>query len=163
ELVAQIEALLRVRQAEREARAQRELLRVTLHSIGDAVLATDTAGRVTFLNGVAQSLVGWTQDEAASRPLGEVFRIFNEARRAPVEDPVARALREGKGVGLANHTVLVARDGTERAIDDSAAPIRDEAGRVVGVILVFRDATERRRSEAAVQDAREYAENIVDT
>ena len=92
-------------------RADGELLRITLASIGDGVISTDAAGRVTFLNGVAEALTGWTQAEAAGRPLPEVFRIVNETTRAPVDNPALRALAEGTVVGLANHTVLIARDG----------------------------------------------------
>jgi PAS domain S-box-containing protein len=163
ELVANIEALLRARRAERAAREQRELLRITLHSIGDGVIATDTQGRVTFLNEVAQSLTGWTQEKAIGQALGTVFRIVSQETHLPGDDLVARALREGRVIGLANHTLLIAQDGTERAIEDSAAPIRDEAGVVVGVILVFRDVSEKQRSELMIQDARAYAESIVDT
>ena len=97
---------------------ERELLRVTLASIGDAVIATDTEGRVTFLNSVAQDLIGWTEEEARGRPLELVFRIVHEQTRQPVENPVVKVIREGVVVGLGNHTVLIARDGTERPIDD---------------------------------------------
>jgi PAS domain S-box-containing protein len=137
----------RSRSLEDEARADRERLRVTLASIGDAVIVTDPEGRPVFLNPVAEALTGWSNREAAGRRLDEVFRIVNEETRQTVENPVTRALREGVVVGLANHTVLLARDGGERAIDDSAAPIVDEQGAVVGVVLVFRDVTERRRAE----------------
>ena len=130
-------------------RKQSEWLRITLASIGDAVISTDAEGRVTFLNGVAEALTGWPQAEAAGRPLPDVFHIVNEQTRQPVENPALRALREGTIVGLANHTVLIARDGTERPIDDSAAPIRDESGAPVGAVLVFRDVTERKRAEEA--------------
>jgi len=130
---------------------QREWLRVTLASIGDAVITTDTEGRVTFLNSVAQSLTGSNQEQAAGAPLEDVFRIINEESREPVENPVTKALREGLIVGLANHTLLLSRDGTERPIDDSAAPIRNAQGIVAGVVLVFRDVTERRRQERAVR------------
>src|SRR5206468_2477060 len=90
---------------------------------------------------------GWPESEAIGRPLSEVFRIVHEVTRQTVEDPVARVLREGTVVGLANHTLLIARDGTERPIDDSAAPIRARSGRISGVVLVFRDVAERRRAE----------------
>jgi PAS domain S-box-containing protein len=131
------------------ATQQRESLRVTLQSIGDAVITTDAEGRVTSLNPVAVTLTGWAQDEAAGRPLEEVFRIVNERTRQTVGSPAQKVLAVGKVVGLANHTVLLARDGTERPIDDSAAPICDAEGRIRGVVLVFRDVTERRRSEMA--------------
>ena len=121
--------------------------RSTLASIGDAVISTDAEGRVTFMNGVAEALTGWPQAEALGRPLPDVFHIVNERTRQPVENPVLRALREGTIVGLANHTVLIARDGTERPIDDSAAPMRDEGGDLLGAVLVFRDVTERKRAE----------------
>src|SRR4029079_18893252 len=104
----------------------------TLGSIGDAVIATDTEGRVTFLNWVAQELTGWALEDAEGKRLESVFAILNEKTRRPVENPALRALREGVVVGLANHTVLVARDGSERPIDDSAAPMRDEHGNAVG-------------------------------
>jgi two-component system CheB/CheR fusion protein len=142
---------------------QRALLQATLSSVGDAVIATDASGNVAFLNPVAQGLTGWTQEEAAGEPLDRVFRIVNEDTRRPVENPATRALREGTVVGLANHTVLIARDGTERPIEDSAAPIKDDAGRVGGCVLVFRDVTERRMAERAVRDALAYAEAIVAT
>jgi PAS domain S-box-containing protein len=132
---------------------QREWLRVALASIGDAVIATDRQARVTFLNPVAESLTGWTRREAEGEPLERVFPIYREGTREPVEHPVARVLREGVVVGLANHTVLVARDGTERPIDDSAAPIRDDRGEITGVILVFRDVAERRKAERAVRES----------
>lgn len=141
--------LLARQQAERELAAERERLRITLASIGDAVISTDAEGRVIYLNGVAEALTGWTQAEAAGRPLPDVFRIVNEQTRQPAENPALHALREGVVVGLANHTILIARDGTEWPIDDSAAPMLDESGAPVGVVLVFRDVTERRRAEEA--------------
>ena len=133
--------------AERELAKERERLQITLASIGDGVISTDVEGRVTFLNGVAEALTGWTQAEAAGLPLVEVFHIINEHTRRPAENPALRALRDGVVVELANHTVLIARDGRERPIDDSAAPIRDENGAPVGAILVFRDVTDRRHAE----------------
>ena len=132
--------------------AERERFRTTLTSIGDAVLVTDAQGRVTLTNPVAQVLTGWA-DEALGRPLDEVFRIVNETTRETVENPVAKVIRLGTVVGLANHTVLIAKDGRELAIDDSGAPIRDGRGRIAGVVLVFRDIAERRAVERARQDA----------
>ena len=132
---------------------QRELFRTTIASIGDAVMTTDTQGRITSLNTVAQSLTGWTQETAVGRPLETVFRIVNEETRVSVENPVTRVLREGIIIGLANHTVLIAKDGTERPIDDSAAPIRDQTGKIIGMVMAFRDVTERRRTENALREA----------
>ena len=123
-------------------------LSTTLGSIGDAVLVTDDQARLKFLNPVAQTLTGWTQEEALGRVLEEVFQIINEETHQPAESPVARVIREGIVLGLANHTVLVSRNGTETPIDDSASPILDQQGHVAGVVLVFRDITERKRQEA---------------
>ncbi|QJR35947.1 PAS domain-containing protein [Gemmatimonas groenlandica] len=134
---------------------QREKLSTTLASIGDAVVTTDAEGRVTLLNAVAEHLTGWTNAEAAGVPLSRVFQIVNEETRLPVESPAMRALNEGVVVGLANHTVLIAKDGTERPIDDSAAPIRGKDGAIVGCVLVFRDISERHAIEAARRDAQE--------
>ena len=145
------------RRAEEALGKQSEWLRVTLASIGDAVITTDTQGTVTYLNGVAESVTGWKSDEAAGQPLETVFHIVNENTRKAVENPAARALKEGVIVGLANHTVLIAKDGTEKAIDDSAAPIRDEQGKLAGVVLIFRDITERRRVD---NELRQYAANL---
>ena len=133
---------------ERVAAAQAaERFRVTLASIGDAVIATDEQGRVIGMNAVAQALTGWTEADATGKRLEEVFVIVNEETRLPAENPVGRALRENTIVGLANHTVLISKDGRELPVDDSAAPIRTADGRVTGVVLVFRDVTERRRVE----------------
>ncbi len=137
------------RRAEEALRQQSEWLRITLASIGDAVISTDAEGVVTFMNGVAESLTGWPEAEALGRPLLDIFHIINEQSRQPIENPALRALADGIVVTLANHTILVARDGTERLIDDSAAPIRDDSGRLAGSVLVFRDVTERRRAEEA--------------
>jgi PAS domain S-box-containing protein len=136
-----------MRRAQARAGERGELMRVTLASVGDAVITTDTAGRVTSLNAVAEALTGWTQRDASGRPLDAVFHIVNEDTRQPVPNPALRALREGIAVGLANHTVLIARDGSERVIDDSAAPIRSDDGSVSGSVLIFRDISERRRME----------------
>ncbi len=153
-------ARLRVEEA---LRKQSEWLRVTLASIGDAVISTDEQARVTFMNGVAESLTGWSEAEALGCPLSDIFHIVNENSREPIENPALRALRQGVIVGLANHTVLIAKDGSERAIDDSSAPIRDEGEQVVGCVLVFRDVSERRRTEDALQrseqDLRDFFDN----
>lgn len=134
-----------------------ERLRVTLRSIGDAVIATDPEGRVVFMNTVAELLTGWTTGDARGRPLHDVFVIVNETTKEPVENPVVRVLREGITVGLANHTVLFARDGREIPIDDSAAPIRAADRALMGVVLVFRDITERRRLEREADHATRIA------
>jgi PAS domain S-box-containing protein len=132
--------------AVREAQTARNSLQTTLLSIGDAVISTDIEGRIVFANPVAQSLLRRPEQEIVGRPVDEVFRIVNEFSRAPVESPVSKVLREGGIVGLANHTILLAGDGTEIPIDDSGAPIQS-GGRAVGVVLVFRDVTARRRAE----------------
>ena len=129
----------------------------TLKSIGDAVIATDRSGFVTFMNAVAERLMGWKFDEIQDRRLTDVFNIINRDTRRPVENPVTRVLLEGAIVGLANHTLLINRNGGEIPIDDSAAPIKDDQGNIVGVILVFRDITERDRAD----QERETAEKAV--
>ena len=133
--------------ARRRAEANEQWLSAVLSSIGDAVIATDGQGRVAFTNPVARSLTGWAEGEVTGKPLGDVLAIVSEEDRQPVEPPVARVIREGVVVGLANHTALIARDGTERPIADSAAPIRDGENNVVGAVLVFRDVTDERRRE----------------
>jgi PAS domain S-box-containing protein len=133
--------------AQRRHHDEQERLRVTLRSIGDAVITTDTSGRVTDMNEVAESLTGWRLADARGLRLESVFRIVNETTGHTVESPATRVLREGVIVGLANHTVLMRRDGTQCPIDDSAAPIRDEHGRVAGCVLIFRDVTGQRLLE----------------
>jgi PAS domain S-box-containing protein len=134
----------KVRERTRELAESRENLAVTLNSIGDAVLATDAQGRITRLNPVAERLTGWSEADAMGRPIAEVFRIVNEATRQPAIMPVDDVLATGEPHTLANHTALISRDGREIGIADSAAPIRDATGRIVGVVLVFRDETEAR-------------------
>lgn len=148
DLVAARDALVR----------EKELLSTTLASIGDGVIVTDAAGRVTFLNIEAEKLTGWKNSKAAGRPLTEIFHIVNEKTRATVENPVEKVLRLGAVVGLTNHTLLIAKDGREIPIDDSAAPIRQPDGPLFGVVLVFRDFTERKRAEEALRLAKENAE-----
>jgi PAS domain S-box-containing protein len=126
--------------AEDALRQSEQWLLTTLRSIGDAVIATDAAGDVKFINPVAQSLTGWTEDEAKGTPLDKMFVIINQETRAPVTSPFYKVISTGGVIGLANHTVLIARDGTEHAIADSAAPILDQKGGIAGVVIVFRTA-----------------------
>ncbi|MDP9036098.1 MAG: PAS domain S-box protein [Myxococcota bacterium] len=139
---------------ERLARAS---LSTILRSIGDAVIATDVAGRVTFMNAVAESLTGWSSPEAVGQPLRRVFRIVDERTRKEADSPTERVLRDGVVVGLANHTLLLARNGAELSIDDSAAPIRDDNGTLTGVVLVFRDVSAAKREA----DRREFLADVM--
>ncbi|MEG4028904.1 MULTISPECIES: diguanylate cyclase, partial [unclassified Microcoleus] len=124
--------------------AEKELAQVTLQSIGDAVITTNAQGNVRFFNPIAEQLTGWKAHEAQGLPLSTVFEIVNEVTRKPVENPIDKALLEKRIVGLANHTKLIARDGTEYAIEHSAAPIRDCQGQIIGAVIVFHDVTEAR-------------------
>ncbi len=157
-------SLRQQREAAETVAQQGERLRVTLASIGDAVITTDTEARITNLNAVAETLTGWRNDEARGQPLTTVFQIVNEETRLPVENPAMRALQEGIIMGLANHTVLIAKDGTEHPLDDSAAPIRlsNESGveEIVGCVLVFRDITERHRTEGELRYAASVLESV---
>ena len=152
-------AALALAESEKTLRQNQELLRVTLGSIGDAVLATDAEGRIAFLNPVAAALTGWNADEAQGRPAQEVFRIVNEKTGAAAEDIFAHVLKEKRAAELANHTALVAKNGAVTPIEDSAAPIRNTAGEVIGVVLVFRDVTVRRRAH----EAQQYLSAIVES
>ncbi|HYD50126.1 MAG TPA: PAS domain-containing protein, partial [Terriglobales bacterium] len=137
-----------------QALAEREQwLRTTLTSIGDGVIVTDSGGGVTWMNPVAEQLSKWNESEAKGRQLTDVFRILHESTRRPIENPVQKVLRTGRIVGLGNHTLLVARDGSECPIDDSAAPIMDQ-GRCLGIVLVFRDVTAQRASDRALRVGR---------
>jgi PAS domain S-box-containing protein len=142
-------AVLAREQSLGEARDARDLLETTLTSIGDAVIATDAQGRIVFSNPTANRLL--RAGDVAGRSLDEVFRIVNEHTRATVESPVTKVMREGAVVGLANHTILIAQDGTEIPIDDSGAPVRGVDGKIRGTVLVFRDITERKRAEEATR------------
>jgi PAS domain S-box-containing protein len=145
------------KRAEEHLRQQREWLRVTLSSIGDAVIATDTTGQITFLNPVAVTLTGWQLEETLGQPIQTVFRIINEKTHQPAEDLVARVLNEKRVIGLANDTALVTKDGLEVPIEDSAAPILDATGNVTGAVLVFHDVTVKRRAQAALREAHDRA------
>lgn len=141
----------------RQMREREEWFRVTLTSLGDAVIAADEKGLVTFLNPVAENLTGWTLPTARGRKIDEVFPIFNEQTHLPVDNPVKKVMELGIVVGLANHTVLRHADGTLRPIEDSAAPIRDDQGKLIGVVLVFRDASHERESQEILRKTEKLA------
>jgi PAS domain S-box-containing protein len=145
--------VLVVRRDAARRRASEQRLATTLHSIGEAVIATDEKGIVNLTNPVAEALTGWKAREALGKQLDEVFRVINEESRATVESTVAKVLREGRVVGLTNHSLLIRRDGVETPIEQSAAPIVDEHGRILGVVLIFRDATGARAAQQALHDA----------
>ena len=136
--------------------------RTTMMSVGDGVIATDTEGRVEMMNPVSEELTGWKQEEALGKSLEEIFHIINEETRQTVENPVRRVMREGIVVGLANHSVLIAKDGTEHPIADSGAPIHNEKGDITGVVLVFRDQTQERKSQKALRESEEKFHNLVE-
>lgn len=139
--------ITRRKEAERSLAAEKERLDVTLRSIGDGVITTDNKGKITLMNKVAEKLTGWSQEDSIGKPLNKVFHIINENTREHCEDPVKKVIKTGGIVGLANHTVLIAKDRTERVLADSGSPIRDKEGRIIGVVLVFRDITEKRKIE----------------
>ena len=149
--------------SEAALRASEENLAITLQSIGDAVIATDSDGRITRMNPVAERLTGWTLASATGRPLAEVFRIFDSLTRLPAQDPVRRVLERGEVVSLSNHTALLARDDVEYQIADSAAPIRDRQGAIAGVVLVFADVTEQYRARQALHDSERRLRALIDT
>jgi PAS domain S-box-containing protein len=150
------------KRTEESLRESEERLSVTLRSIGDAVIATGIEGKVVLMNPVAEQLTGWTHKEAVGKDSKEVFNIVNQETGAGVESPVARVLREGVVVGLANHTLLIARDGTRRPVDDSGAPIKDDKGNLMGVVLIFRDVTEKRKTQKALKEYSERLEEMVE-
>ena len=131
--------------AEQKLAEEKQRLEVTLLSSGDGIISVDPEGKVVLLNRVAEELTGWTQKEAMGRAIGEVFNVVDERNRKPIADPVEKVLKTGRVIGLVNHALLISRDGLERVIADSGAPIHDEQGRIFGVVLVFRDITELRR------------------
>jgi len=148
--------------AEASLRASEQRWATTLSSIGDAVIATNTLGNVTFMNSEAEELTGWTLSEASLKPINEVFNIVNEQSRVEVENPVSKVLEKGMIVGLANHTVLIRKNKTEVAIDDSGAPIKDKDGKTTGVVLIFRDITERKKAEEELKDSGERLQHALE-
>ena len=163
ELKVSIEIALYKHRMERKLKENREWFATTLNSIGDAVIATDPEGRVRFMNPVAEDLTGWNRDESLGRPLEEVFQIVNEHTRERVENPVAKVIATGNVIGLANHTVLIGRDGREFPIRDSGAPIRLENGGLLGVVLVFRDVTAEQRAELALRKSEAKYRDLVES
>ncbi|MFH0782768.1 MAG: PAS domain S-box protein [Pseudomonadota bacterium] len=155
ELKSTIKIALYKQQADKKIRESQQWLKTTLHSIGDGVIATDERGSVTFMNPVAESLTGWTSGDAAGKAIKEIFRIVNESTLQEVESPVECVFREGIVVGLANHTLLVTRNGKMIPIADSGAPIKNEKGDIIGAVLVFRDQSEERTRQKAIEESRE--------
>lgn len=149
-------------EAERARQEGEARYQATLLSIGDGVIVTDSQGRVELLNRVAESLTGWSQDEARGEPLDRVFSIINEDTRQPADNPAQRVMREGVVVGLAKHTLLLARDGREIPIADSGAPIRDGDGNLTGVVLVFRDQAKERAAQKALQESETFTRTVLD-
>lgn len=139
------------KKAENELKARESLFRTSLYSIGDALITTNRQGKIIHMNPVAEELTGWNETDAKGREIEEVFRIVNEETRLPVENPVKRVLREGIVVGLANHTILLSKDGREIPVADSGAPIRSDENDILGVVLVFRDQTNERNFQREIQ------------
>ncbi|MDL2124454.1 MAG: PAS domain S-box protein [Deltaproteobacteria bacterium] len=162
ELYTTIEMALYKHTMQRKLKESEQWLATTLKSIGDAVIATDTGKLITFMNPVAEALTGWKQEEAIGKPLKDVFKIINEKTGKQADDPVAKVLMEGVIVGLANHTVLIAKDGTKKPVDDSSAPIRDDKGKIIGVVLVFRDISERKIAVEQLRASEERHRSVVD-
>jgi PAS domain S-box-containing protein len=153
--------LTKRKHAEEALRQSEQRWATTLASIGDGVIATDVNGRITFMNAVAEGLTGWALREASQKPVTKVFNVVDEHTRKEVDNPVTKVLQAGNVVGLGNHTILVRKDGIEVAIDDSGAPIKDESGNISGVVLVFRDITERKQAEEALRRAHDELEKRV--
>ncbi|HSV76456.1 MAG TPA: PAS domain S-box protein, partial [Bacteroidales bacterium] len=161
-MVGILEDVTELREAIEELKESREHLAVTLNSIGDGVIATDLNGMVANMNPVAESLCGWRLSEAIGRPLLEVFHIVNAFTRLPAENPVETVLATGKVVGLANHTVLISKNGQEYQIADSAAPIEKADGNIAGVVMVFSDVTEKYEKEQALAESEQKLRNIIE-
>ena len=139
-----------------------EWLYTTLQSIGDAVIATDAKGFIVYMNPVAVRLTRWSEEEAQGVACAEVFRIVNETTRKETESPVTKVLRDGMIAGLANHTILIARDGSEINIDDSGSPIHNAAGELIGIVLIFRDVTVKRKTEQTLEEQKNILQTLFD-
>jgi PAS domain S-box-containing protein len=151
------------KQAELELRESRENLRITLNSIGDAVISTDTDCTILMMNPVAESMTGWTQNDAIGQPLEKVFRVIDEKTRAPIDSPVVRALETGSICFLSSQAILMTRDGREMPVADSAAPVRDDDQNVIGAVLAFSDQTKARTARKALNESRQLLRNVLDT
>jgi PAS domain S-box-containing protein len=162
ELHITIDMALYKHKMEKRLKESEKWFSTTLRSIGDAVIATDELGKIKFMNPVAEELTGWRFEEVKAKDLSMIFSIINRDSRQPVENPMTKVLREGFSVGLANHTILIARNGKEIPIDDSAAPIKDDKGQIIGAILVFRDITGRVQTEEALRKAYDELEVMVE-
>lgn len=161
ELYSTIEMALYKHRMDRRLRESEVWFSTTLKSIGDGVIATDKEGLVTFMNAVAESLTGWQMGEAEGLQLQEVFNIISEKTRLPIESPVEKVLRSGKISDITEHSILISRDKREFPIDDSVAPIKDDLGNIIGVVLIFKDITERKRSEEQLQSERDFSNTLV--
>ena len=145
--------IIKQKVTQKKLKESEELYFTTLKSIGDAVITTDLNGNVSFLNEVAAILTGWTLRESLGKPVTKIFKIVNEQTHKPIENPIARVLKEGIIVGIDNHSVLITKDEKEIPIDDSGAPIKDDKGNITGVVLIFRDITERKRAEQVYRES----------
>lgn len=163
ELIGVIETTLHRHKLEMDIKAKQAWLSTALNSIGDGVISTDLHSIITFMNPVAENLTGWTQQEALGKELKDIFHIVNEKTKKTVESPVNKVLREGRIAGLANHTLLIHKDGHAIPIDDSGSPIRNERGEITGVILVFKDISERKKAETGLRHMMERYRSLVDS
>ncbi|MFO7760217.1 MAG: response regulator [Desulfobia sp.] len=160
ELHIAVDMALYKSEIENKLKKREQWLSTILKSIGDAVIVTDPKGNISFMNDVASSLTGWAKDDATGRHLSDVFVIVNEITREKVENPVKRVIKEGKVIGLANHTMLITKDGSEIPIDDSGAPVKDDDGNITGAVLVFHDITEKKKVEKALKESEERYRNL---